>query len=73
MEWISVKDRLPTMRIPVLVWSEVANHMMVCERAIDQEIDDWNWFFVGIPGCGGPIMVTHWMLLPAPPTSEDDK
>lgn len=60
MKWISVKDRLPEMNVPVLV------------AGGEPDLSDI-WIMVYIDGSwscpqeGWGMNVTHWMPLPAPP------
>lgn len=60
-EWISVKDRMPDVGVPVLLWN------------VDgfAYVDTWSKFgcWTITPTTGE---VTHWMPLPEPPESEDD-
>lgn len=64
MEWISVKDRLPSIGENVLVYDE---------RFIDISIgyisDFLNYRKTWIVDCGESVSdtVTHWMPLPEPP------
>ena len=68
--WISCDKKLPESHRPVLVFT-LLKTVAVCYRGLDDEYDDWGWFYAGIPRvCGGPCEVTHWMYLPASPDGD---
>ena len=67
MEWISVNERLPKVEQKVLVWEE---------GSPDPEFVDIGYYDPDVGKKSGwrceeymDIYVTHWMPLPAPPTS----
>jgi hypothetical protein len=59
-EWISVKDRLPELRVPVLVFMEYGK--------IDVCWLNGNLWFQSIRPQHTNGGVSHWMPLPDPPT-----
>ena len=59
-EWISVKDRLPDMGVPVLVWDKDGF------AYVDTYVK-WGWAIALAEN-----EVTHWMPLPEPPWEEND-
>ena len=64
MKWISVKDRLPKIRKPVLIYVEYGKIATAyCNNYINKT---WGWtdWMRGHHSYGS---VTHWMPLPDPP------
>jgi len=58
-DWISVKDRLPTLNSDYLVFANNSIHIMIWDK-------HWHSFL----DLDGPLNhedVTHWMPLPEPP------
>ena len=66
-EWISVKDRLPDEKNPVLMWSRRSRTVPTC-AACQYEL--WDWHPEYSPHDYGLEMITHWMPLPEPPKEE---
>lgn len=60
-DWISVKDKLPSERAPVLIFngSEMAHGMMKGSKWFLMNTYPEIWIDKGLP--------THWMLMPEPP------
>lgn len=64
-QWISVKDRLPKIGVPVLVFANADNWgETVYYVEIDGLMEDELWDKNG-------SKVTHWMPIPAPPKEEE--
>lgn len=69
MEWISVKDKLPEVDVPVLIaykgynTGEVHNDGVA---AVDQN-GTWGWWDGGYAEETVVVEVTHWMPLPESP------
>lgn len=63
-EWISVKDKLPELRIPVLVYLKNSElQVAIMSTSNNWYIsDEWNNSFLH-------EYITHWMPLPSPPKS----
>lgn len=66
--WVRCDEELPELHVPVLVISGGGpSKISLAVRMIDDEVEDWDWFYPYIEGCGGPALVTHWMMLPELP------
>ena len=70
MEWISIKDRLPERGVEVLVTDGIHYMVTWCENTNDgvKWVDNY-YTYVNVRF----KEVTHWMSLPEPPESEDEK
>ena len=66
MKWISVKDRLPELNQPVLVFAptEDENYLVDYIHSFLDGNPLWNWC-VNVEN--NQQTVTHWMPLPEPP------
>lgn len=67
MGWISVKDRLPSEGVDILVWDGNLNLDNICRY----EIAAYRLFANGGHFISGPYSlqgITHWMPLPEPPS-----
>jgi len=72
--WVPCSERLPEMNIPVLGYNEKLGELWIVFRGHDDEIGDWNWFFVyanRAEGCGGPLFIDWWHPLPLPPAEKE--
>jgi hypothetical protein len=63
-EWISIKERLPDIGIPVLIVTSYKK--MATASCTDHEKNSWGWLDWMRPQHSYGS-VTHWMPLPAPP------
>ena len=63
-EWISVKDRLPEVGVPVLVHEGPYNYQVIATINSDGRWEDTVEGYMA-------IHVTHWMPLPDPPTDTE--
>lgn len=66
--WIDTNEQLPPLYERVLC-REKDGSISACFRQIDEEINDWNWFYSYSGSCGGPLHVTHWQEIPGLPTN----
>lgn len=69
MEWISVKDRLPAERVPVLIAYKGYNTGETHNDGV-ASVDKnrtWRWWDGDCAKEAIVVEVTHWMPLPEPP------
>ena len=64
--WVSVKDRLPDKDYLYIVCRTFAGHQIVFAALWE------NKKFISVVNHNPLEYITHWMLLPEPPDSEDD-
>lgn len=63
-EWISIKDQPPPEKEKVLIWD--ASHITMYAVIYKDYLEYWYY------ECDFEVDVTHWMLLPAPPTLDSN-
>lgn len=63
MEWISVKDRLPTVKDQLLIYDSENDEIVIGVFLYSTE----SIIAFGIFGRGQVFDITHWMPLPEPP------
>lgn len=61
-QWISVKERLPSPGVDVLILA-VSGWMEIRSFTPDDGVHAWGWYPGGLPLASS----THWMPLPKPP------
>lgn len=76
-KWIPVTERLPMYNVDVLVYRpEMAMKVLVSsyEGYYGEDDNEWHegWVRYG-KGLGGNSVITHWMPLPSPPSTEVSK
>lgn len=76
-KWIPVTERLPMYNVDVLVYRPaMAMKVLVSsyEGYYGEDDNEWHegWVRYG-KGLGGNSVITHWMPLPSPPSTEVSK
>lgn len=69
-EWISVSDRLPEAKTPVLVtYLGVLDQRPYCDAIANINYGGWCWYEDDIADNDEEVkvIITHWMPLPEPP------
>ena len=77
MEWISTEDRLPELKVPVLIKEEYVDEIQVAFLVSYSQTVKWqeqsvNHICHGDAYCEFDVLdVTHWMPLPEPPKAKE--
>lgn len=67
MKWISVKERLPKLRLHVLIYDIHAKDLIVGWR---DDCDEFLGMYDWVSKHGSLNRVTHWCEIPLPPKKE---